>query len=164
MPAPAAKVANLASFWTKRLQPPAHWTSHPDMHVWMRSDSSLTLTPHAPQTAYANRLPIPNAPSVYSTPDPKGYEAVHLYFLSRHGSRYPTAGRMQQINSLPSLFKVGLAWLHCLHAKLCTCECAAHVCGDVGKSQRRQVLAVDRVTRAEALLEWKSLGVWHALK
>ncbi|MEW5301092.1 MAG: hypothetical protein WDW36_003972 [Sanguina aurantia] len=57
------------------------------------------------KTAYANRLPIPDAPSVYATPDPKGYEAVHLYLLSRHGSRYPTAGRMQQINSLPSLFK-----------------------------------------------------------
>lgn len=60
-----------------------------------------------PQTGYANRLPIPDAPSVYSTPDPKGYEPVHLYLLARHGSRYPTAGRMAQINSLPSLFKVG---------------------------------------------------------
>lgn len=66
-------------------------------------------SPHAPcclQTRYAFRQPIPHAPSVYSTPDPQGYEPVHLWLLSRHGSRWPTLDRMKQINSLNSLFKV----------------------------------------------------------
>lgn len=57
------------------------------------------------KTRYSWRIPIPNAPSIYSTQDPEGYVPHHLWFLSRHGTRWPTKGRMDEINSLYKLFK-----------------------------------------------------------
>lgn len=57
------------------------------------------------KTSYAFRLPILNAPSLYNTPDPDGYEVHYMWLLSRHGTRWPTADRMRQINSLENLFK-----------------------------------------------------------
>jgi len=46
------------------------------------------------QTSYASRLLIPGsnspAPTIYTTPDPEGMEPIHLWFLSRHGTRWPT--------------------------------------------------------------------------
>lgn len=59
-----------------------------------------------PQTSYAWKVPIPGAPSIHDTPDPKGYEPIHIWLLARHGTRWPTKGRMQQINTLEALFQV----------------------------------------------------------
>eukprot|EP00197_Chlamydomonas_leiostraca_P012608 CAMPEP_0202877880 /NCGR_PEP_ID=MMETSP1391-20130828/31289_1 /ASSEMBLY_ACC=CAM_ASM_000867 /TAXON_ID=1034604 /ORGANISM="Chlamydomonas leiostraca, Strain SAG 11-49" /LENGTH=259 /DNA_ID=CAMNT_0049559983 /DNA_START=49 /DNA_END=824 /DNA_ORIENTATION=- len=59
----------------------------------------------ATKTRYAFRLPIPSAPSIYTTPDPPGYEPVHMWLLSRHGTRWPTADRAKQIASLRKLFR-----------------------------------------------------------
>ncbi|PNH08894.1 Multiple inositol polyphosphate phosphatase 1 [Tetrabaena socialis] len=57
------------------------------------------------KTRYAFRLALPGAPSIYKAPEPEGYEAVHLYLVARHGTRFPTADRMNQINSLDRLFR-----------------------------------------------------------
>lgn len=58
------------------------------------------------QTRYAYRLAMPGAPPIYKLPDPDGYTPAHLYLLARHGTRWPTADRMKQINSLEQLFRV----------------------------------------------------------
>lgn len=57
------------------------------------------------RTPYDFRRPIPDAPSIHDTPDPDGYSPVFLYLVARHGTRWPTYDRMQQINSLQALFK-----------------------------------------------------------
>ena len=51
------------------------------------------------KTRYAWKVPIPGAPSIYSTPDPEGYEPLHMWLLARHGTRWPTKGRMEQVGS-----------------------------------------------------------------
>ncbi len=56
-------------------------------------------------------------------PDPEGYEPQHLYLLSRHGTRWPTADRMKQINGLDRLFKVR-GWL-LMHAATIACARSA---------------------------------------
>ncbi|GAX82686.1 hypothetical protein CEUSTIGMA_g10112.t1 [Chlamydomonas eustigma] len=53
---------------------------------------------------YAFRLSIPNAPSIYDYPDPDGYKPLYLWLISRHGTRWPTKGRMSEINTLERLF------------------------------------------------------------
>jgi hypothetical protein len=55
---------------------------------------------------YVFRLSIPNAPYIYDYPDPEGYKPLYLWLISRHGTRWPTKGRMSEINTLERLFKV----------------------------------------------------------
>lgn len=56
------------------------------------------------QTRYALRHRFPDAPDAAALADPPGYTAVSLWLLSRHGTRFPTKGRMQQVDSLAQLF------------------------------------------------------------
>lgn len=56
------------------------------------------------QTRYALRRRFPDAPDAAALADPPGYTAVSLWLLSRHGTRFPTKGRMQQVDSLAQLF------------------------------------------------------------
>ncbi|WIA14093.1 hypothetical protein OEZ85_002642 [Tetradesmus obliquus] len=81
------------------------------------SSSSFDIREHLSTKApYVHRVAVPNAPSLYDVPDPPGYKPVFLYLLARHGSRWPTAKRMRQINSLQPLLRSvrssapGLAW------------------------------------------------------
>lgn len=51
------------------------------------------------KTRYAWKVPIPGAPSIYSTPDPEGYEPLHMWLMARHGTRWPTKDRMEQVGT-----------------------------------------------------------------
>ncbi|KAF6248610.1 histidine phosphatase superfamily [Scenedesmus sp. NREL 46B-D3] len=81
------------------------------------SSSSFDIKEHLSTKApYVHRVRVQGAPSLYDVPDPSGYKPVFLYLLARHGSRWPTAKRMRQINSLQTLFRAAhstdptLAW------------------------------------------------------
>ncbi len=60
------------------------------------------------KTSYDQRLSIPKAPSLHKTHDPKGYEPVHMWFLARHGSRWPTNKKAALINRVEHLLQVHL--------------------------------------------------------
>lgn len=60
---------------------------------------------HHQQAPYMHRVRVPSAPSLYDLPHPRGYQPVFLWALIRHGSRWPTAKRMRQINALQPLFQ-----------------------------------------------------------
>ena len=57
------------------------------------------------QTPYAFADPAPQAQSVYTIPDPAGYEPQLLYQVTRHGTRFPTAKRMRQMATIQNLLQ-----------------------------------------------------------
>jgi hypothetical protein len=59
------------------------------------------------KSPYRWRVPSPGAPSLHAHPDPPGYEAVALYLVARHGSRWPTLSRTNQMHGLAPLLRVG---------------------------------------------------------
>ena len=94
-----------------RVRTPAHRRTHTLTHSHTRAHILIHMFTRAHmQTQYAFRLPIPggsNAPSVHTTPDPHGYEPMHLWLLARHGTRWPT--------------KVCL--YYCVRECVCVCLC-----------------------------------------
>lgn len=57
------------------------------------------------QTLYKNRRAIPGAKS-FDEPLPPNSKPYYLYFIARHGTRWPTKKRMRQYSTLESLFEV----------------------------------------------------------
>ncbi|KAK9830742.1 hypothetical protein WJX74_004849 [Apatococcus lobatus] len=55
------------------------------------------------RTPYAFADCPPQARSIYTTPDPAGYEPQLLYQVTRHGTRMPTAKRIRQMAKLENL-------------------------------------------------------------
>lgn len=80
-----------------------------DMQIFARASKGVDIRSRlSTKTRYSWRLPIEplhKAPYIYSTPDPEGFEPHYLWFLCRHGTRWPTKGRMAEINTLDKLFK-----------------------------------------------------------
>lgn len=58
------------------------------------------------QTPYRLARPIPGSVAVAELPLPAENRLVHFYVVARHGTRWPTAKRMSQYESLEPLFEV----------------------------------------------------------
>ncbi|KAJ9522949.1 hypothetical protein QJQ45_023746 [Haematococcus lacustris] len=105
--------------------------------------SAVGLTPPGLppiQTPYAHRALIPGAPSIHAIPDPPGYEAHHIWLLARHGTRWPTLQRMQQINSVASTLQdarntSAFPWIHDWRSPVASMADAGGELHDIGEEE-----------------------------
>lgn len=81
------------------------------------------------KSPYAFRAPTPGASALAATPDPPGYEPAFVYVLSRHGTRYPTKDRAEQMRGLVPLLKARErhmgGWGEGVHAGMHACSWTA---------------------------------------